>query len=579
MNRSNFTRIAEVCLILVFLAWPCWGQADPQQKEPQQPASPQTRRSSPFAAILKADTAFPQKPSQVSQPTAESQPLSLEVVTLKFVDAREIGAAFAAMCSRSGGVTVLEKSNSLAIFDTKDNLSNIVAEITKIDKPIPNLVVKTITLKSLDAKAAKAALDKLSSPQGNITVLEKSNSLIIADAKNNLDAILNEAAEIDRPMQGLVVEPITLKFVDAKSAQAALTKLSSEFGNIAIIERTNSLIICDTRNNVDMIRAELEKIDRPTSGLLVRTVSLKFLDAKSLKTVLDKMVTQYGSIAVNEKTNSLIMCDTRENLARMIAEIAGADKTPPQIMVEVVILDVQLNRDDEIGINWDSDIPFSIAYKQDFGTGTSSNMSLFTLASSISDLIHVIQEKRKADIIASPRAMMLSGQTATIQAVEEIPYKEVMDTAQGGASALTSTQFKNVGVTLKVGATIADDNDIFLSVETEHNIKTSVTSAGVPVVDTRKANTSLLLKNGQVVVMGGLRREEKVQQTDQIPILGVLPLIGGLFKNTHFVTNNSELIVLISPHIYSGESISEATMAKYRYIKNKTLPALTQGRQ
>ena len=576
MNSLKFAQIIRLNVIVILFALPCWGQANPPQAGPPQSAATEAARPSPFSGILKAGTASPQKQPSATQSSDESQPLSLEIVTLKFVDAREIGAAFAAMCSHNGGVTILEKSNSLAIFDTKDNLGKIVAEIAKVDKPIPGLAVKTVALKSLDAKAAKAALDKLCSPQGNITVLEKSNSLIIVDAKSNVDAILSHVTEIDKPIPGLVVEPVTLKFLDAKSAQTAIAKLASELGNIAIIERTNSLIICDTRKNVDMIRAEIEKIDRPTSGLLVRTVSLKFLDAKSLKSVLDKMVTQYGSIAVNEKTNSLIICDTRDNLARMTAEIEKADKTPQQIMVEVVILDVQLKGDKEIGINWDSDIPFSIAYRQDFGTGSAADQSLITLTGSISDVIHVIQERRDAEILASPRAMMLSGQSATIEAVEEIPYKEVMDTAMGGASALTSTQFKKVGVTLKVNATLTDDNDIFVTVDTEHNIKTGVSTAGVPVVDTRKANTSLLLKNGQIVIMGGLRREEKVKQINQIPIFGDLPLIGGLFKNTKITTNNSELIVLLSPHIYSGEPIPEETMTKYKGIRDK--PVLTPAR-
>jgi type II secretory pathway component GspD/PulD (secretin) len=175
--------------------------------------------------------------------------------------------------------------------------------------------------------------------------------------------------------------------------------------------------------------------------------------------------------------------------------------------------------------------------------------------------------------------MMLSGQSATIEAVEEIPYREVMDTAQGGAAALTSTQFKNVGVTLKVTATITDDNDIFLAVEAEHNVNTGTSDGGVPVVDTRKANTALLLKDGQIVIMGGLRREEKIHETNKIPLLGDLPILGWLFKNDNPVTSNSELIVLVSPHIHRGQRIPEETMAKYNYIRNKSLLGAAPGKQ
>jgi len=94
---------------------------------------------------------------------------------------------------------------------------------------------------------------------------------------------------------------------------------------------------------------------------------------------------------------------------------------------------------------------------------------------------------------------------------------------------------------------------------------------GVPVVDTRRANTSLLLKDGQIVIMGGLRRQEKTKQVHQIPILGDLPIVGELFKSTNIVTNNSELIVIAAPHVYKDERISDAAMAKYNQIKNRPM--------
>ena len=87
--------------------------------------------------------------------------------------------------------------------------------------------------------------------------------------------------------------------------------------------------------------------------LVVRTVSLKFLNAANLKTAIDKMFTTHGSISVNENTNSLIVCDTEENVQKIIVEIQKADQTPKQIMIEVVIIDVQLQNDTEIGVDWD----------------------------------------------------------------------------------------------------------------------------------------------------------------------------------------------------------------------------------
>lgn len=329
----------------------------------------------------------------------------------------------------------------------------------------------------------------------------------------------------------------------------------------------------------------------------LETIVLKFLDATSLKAVLDKMVSMYGSVAVNEKTNCVIVCDTPENLSRIVSEIKKADRTPLQIMVEVVILDVQLRNDAEIGVNWDflSSDPKDAAYRQSL---TSSRLSAVppsddTLGSgtayatvglagefsvvtgSVRNVLHAIQQKRDTQILASPRALVVSGQLATIKAVEEIPYRELIDTATGGANAMTSTKFKEVGVTLTVKATVTDGNNIYLDVKTAQNVTAAMSEGGVPVVDTREANTFLLLRDGQTVIIGGLRREEKTKQTNQIPILGDLPLIGLLFKSVNTVTSHSELVVLLSPRIYSGGPVPSEVAARIDRLQSRS-PLKTQ---
>ena len=331
--------------------------------------------------------------------------------------------------------------------------------------------------------------------------------------------------------------------------------------------------------------------DEESPELFLETVTLKFLDAKNLKQAMNNMSSMYGSITVSPKTNSLIVCDTKENLARILAKIKGADKKPQQLMIEVVILDVQLDDDTEIGINWDilSDRILDISYRQNFTTrlgstiesaanigaatafnttGTGGNVSI--VFGNIREVVHLLQQKRDVEILASPRVMMLSGESANIEAVDEIPYTVVTSTAAGGQ--LQQVQFKNVGIKLTVSATLTDGNDILLTVDTEQNVQVGTESP--PRVDTRKAKTSLLLKDGEVVIFGGLRRQEKTKEVDQIPILGDLPIIGGLFKSTNTVVKNSELIVFLSPHIYKGEPIPEKEMAKFKEISERPLLSL-----
>ncbi len=338
--------------------------------------------------------------------------------------------------------------------------------------------------------------------------------------------------------------------------------------------------------------------DEEMPPLYMQTVMLKFLDAKSLVDAIKTMSSEYGNITYNQKNNSVIICDTREHLGWIVAEIEKADKTPQQIMVEVVIVDVQLNDETEIGINWDlmSDKNYDIGYRQNFtdrlgstiedstsiGNATAFNTTgiggdVSVISGTIRNVLAMLQQKRNVEILASPRAMMVSGQSASIKAVEEIPYNEVSDTAAGGAAAITTTKFKEVGVTLQVSGSITDDNKIFLSIEAEQNVRTGASGTGVPVVDTRMADTELLLQDGQIVVMGGLRRKETTTEIDQIPFLGDIPLLGLLFKYTDTIVRDTELIVFISPHIYKeDESIPEDAMEKFREIKDRPFLSLSE---
>jgi len=328
--------------------------------------------------------------------------------------------------------------------------------------------------------------------------------------------------------------------------------------------------------------------------LFVQTIMLKFLDAKSLMQAINKMSSAYGTMAINEKNNSLIVCDTKEQLKKIVSEIKKADKTPRQITVEVVIVDVQLSDDTEIGVNWDflSNETKDEIFRQNFTTrlrstksdedtiGDATAFNTVGLGSNFSvingDIRHVLsllQQKKDVEILASPRVMVVSGKTASIEAVRELPYNEITDTSAGGS--MSSTEFKKVGVTLDVTATLTDDNMIFLNVDSGQNVVVGESLTDVPIIDTRNAKSEVLLQDGQVVIIGGLRRQELTKEINQVPILGDIPIIGLLFKHTTTVITNTELIVFLAPHVYDEEEkIPENIMEKFREIKEMPMPSV-----
>jgi len=319
--------------------------------------------------------------------------------------------------------------------------------------------------------------------------------------------------------------------------------------------------------------------------MYMQAVMLKFLQAESIEPVASNLLSPYGKIAIDSATNTIIVCDTPEKVRAIVAEINKIDKTPRQVMIEVVIVDVQLSDDTEIGVNWAhvTGRGETESYTQSLAAtlATSSGMDFTFLHDGIDVTIHALQEIRDVEILASPKIMVLSGQEATIQTIEEIPYIELSDSTEGAAQ-LTTTEFKEVGVLLTVRVLVTDDQKIKLTVSPEQSIDTGRfgrSNSDVPIIDIRRASTTLLMDDGQVVVLGGLRRRDLKNSIDKIPLLGDLPLIGFLFSNDKVEVEHTELVVFLSPHIYKGEPLNEQQMQQFNELKNSPAPRFEKHRR
>ncbi len=386
--------------------------------------------------------------------------------------------------------------------------------------------------------------------------------------------------------------------------QAKSTTSESEQNSILDINQDNPFaVFFSNKNSSAQKNSRAAPLDEEKPDLFLETVTLKFLNAGNLIKAIANMSSDYGNISANPENNSLIICDTNDVLNKILDEIKKADKLPQQLMIEAVIVDVQLDNDTEIGINWDilSDKMYDVSYRQNLGSrlsmieatsetigdATAFNTTSPTgieggyfaiISGTIRNALHLLQQKKDVEILASPRVMVVSGESASIETITELPYREVTETSQGGE--LSATQFKEVGVKLNVTAILTDENYILVTVEPEQSVNTGEfgTSSEIPIIDTRKAKTTLLLKDGQVVIMGGLRKKETTNQVSQIPLLGDLPLIGALFRKTQEVVKNSELIVFLSPHIYKGEPLSEEQRAKFDELRDEPLLSIPQNK-
>ncbi len=165
------------------------------------------------------------------------------------------------------------------------------------------------------------------------------------------------------------------------------------------------------------------------------------------------------------------------------------------------------------------------------------------LAATISALV----TKSKARILSSPKVVTINGEQATIEAVQDIPFR----TSTVSGTGVVSNSFENVsaGISLTVTPNINADDRITLEIRPESIFPTQESTEAGPIIRTRKANTTVIIKNGETLVIGGLIDDQDTKGVSKVPILGDIPIIGIFFRNQTDRKIRNELLVFVTPRI------------------------------
>ena len=183
------------------------------------------------------------------------------------------------------------------------------------------------------------------------------------------------------------------------------------------------------------------------------------------------------------------------------------------------------------------------------------------------------QEDINAKLLANPRILVLDNEEAIFDIVTEYP---IVERTIAGNLITETVKFKPVGTKLQVTPHVTRDGMLRLHIQPEFGVKVDDVTIGgdetlstVPVIDTRKVDTIALVKHGETVVIGGLRKKEVSQQINKIPLLGDIPLLGLLFRFEGEDVSNSELVVFITPRIIEQPVMSEEEQKAYEATEFK----------
>jgi len=343
--------------------------------------------------------------------------------------------------------------------------------------------------------------------------------------------------------------------------------------------------------NVMRIITSAEMVEK-VEPILTKTYEIVYADVAQVVDALDKFKSAQGSVSSIKGTSHIIVSDTESKIREITALLNKIDCITPQILVEARIYDITSRDKLDLGIDWyagrrtkwdsgypsDADITVSMGGDDTFVhsrtdpsilggfTGSKAgktanttlgylNLGLLTKSIDIDALLKAEQEITDAKLLANPRILVLDNEQATFDIVTEHPYVE---RTISGNQITETVNFKDVGIKLVVTPHVTRNDTIRLQIQPEFGIKVGevqVSTNNVPIVDTRKVNTIALVRDGQTVVLGGMRKKDVSKQINKIPLLGDLPLLGGLFRFEGEDTAITELIVFITPRIVGQEPV------------------------
>lgn len=380
---------------------------------------------------------------------------------------------------------------------------------------------------------------------------------------------------------------ITLRLQNVPWDQALDLVLKTK--GLAKRQMGNVLLVAPAEEIAAREKIELEAVKQveELAPLLSEYVQLRYAKATDIASLLTSesgLMSARGTAVVDERTNTLLMKDTGDNLDKIREAIALLDVPVRQVLIEARIVIANTSVGEKLGIRWggagqqvsgDSyvnfggsqntlsesnqilvgntsrndgrdNISFPDAYVVDLGVSDAGASSVAVGIQTFDYLLDLelsaVETDGDAEIVSQPRVITADGQTASIQTGTEIPYQEAT------SSGASSVSFKAAVLKLEVTPQITPDDRIIMDLKINQDSIGDVFN-GIPSINTNALETQVLVENGETIVLGGIFRSTETNATTKTPFFGDIPLIGVLFRRTEHTETKAELLVFITPRL------------------------------
>jgi len=505
-------------------------------------------KSSGYVIEIINDTIVVAKPEEINALI----PKSSKSIILKYASANDVKQALAWISTKEGiEIIADQRTNSIFITGPERSFQKVDEIVKLLDIPVsekqqitPTYITRIFTLKYGSAVSLQKVITDLCSPSGKVAIDERTNSLIVTEQSSVLDKIAEIITQLDfqteKEKQALSQQPppvvlltqvFKLNYIEAEAAKEAVQAVLSSSGKVQTFVRRKDIVVVEARES--------------SSGRGGGGQGQSGGDSGSLKNFYKE-----------KWSDTLIVTDTAEVMERVSAIIAELDKKPVQLRIEAKIVEVNLDNKSDLGISWGAThkpsgstaegyFPADIADKSlDIKIGTLST----EFFENIKINLNALESTGKAKLLSNPSVIAIDNELAQMIVADKIP---IITTYESQFSATTQVEFINIGVMLNVVPHVTEEGDIIMdAMPVVDSIKQwTGGDNSQPIISSRVANCRVKIKDGETLALGGLIKDEQYKNSDRIPILGRLPLIGRLFGSTQDSKFKTDLVIFITPKI------------------------------
>ena len=362
------------------------------------------------------------------------------------------------------------------------------------------------------------------------------------------------------------IKVIKLSYAKPSNIANAISSLKSEIGKIIVDEPSGTILLMDSPEAIGLIEGAIKELDMP---LETAVFEINYAKSADIKTYLNDLITPgVGQLIIDERSSKAIVSDLPQRLSKIRKLMEALDETSRQVFISGEIIQVTLNEKYQRGIDWENILTNRKFNGLDFAgkfplspdlSAAYGKLNLGTLSrDSYTMVLKQLEDYGKVDVVSRPQIAVVNKEEASILIGSKEAYV-TQSSSQSTSTTVTSesVEFIDVGVKLKVTPTISSDGFITMRIKPELSSvrETLTTNSGsqIPIVETSQSETVVKVKDGAMLLIGGLIKRDNRDDSSGLPKISRVPLVGSLFSNRVKNDKRSELIIFLSPKLISGD--------------------------